>query len=500
MISRSYGSALPLIDIYDGMAREPIVTVVFPRFKEEVNLMGATEILASYAANLTYEDLPDPIIEQAKRVTMDTIGCMIGGVTLPLGKTIIEVAKEIGGGIPESTIIGTGTKVSCVAAAYANGALSDVLDWNDMLYVGHPATAAVSGALAMAEKEKASGKQFIEAIVAAYDVYGRIGLCLQPADEKQQTLWCKGATWIPFNSAVSVGKILGLDDVQMATAIGAAGAFAPLGAATKYIETRSDTYHYDHGLTSMVGLLAAMLAHKGLTGMNTLLEGPNGYVALAGGDQSNFDMLDSLLATLGKDYWILQTLFKRWPANLWVQNYLDVLHDLVKKNTIKAEDVEEVNCAPSLGMLMTYRARGTMDIAFSLAYMLAIALFEPEPGPNWHTDENMHSPKVLEMAKRIKKAEGAVEADRQHEFRNYWKGYWMPVQVEVVLKGGRRFMGYATYPKGHASNPLSYEELKKKFVYATSTVLKQNRIVEITATIEKLESISDITELVELLH
>ena len=70
-----------------------------------------------------------------------------------------------------------------------------------------------------------------------------------------------------------------------------------------------------------------------------------------------------------------------------VHDDLDVLDDLLTKHQFKAEDVEEVNCSPSLGMLMTYRARGTMDIAFSLAYMLSIALLEPKPGPNWHTDE-----------------------------------------------------------------------------------------------------------------
>jgi 2-methylcitrate dehydratase PrpD len=130
--------------------------------------MGATEILASYAADLKYESLPKPVVDQAKRIILDTIGCIIGGVPLPLGQTIISLAREMGGNTPESTILGTGIRVSSVAAAYANGALSDVLDWNDYLYVGHAATAAVSSALSMGEKKKASGKEVIEAIVAAY--------------------------------------------------------------------------------------------------------------------------------------------------------------------------------------------------------------------------------------------------------------------------------------------------------------------------------------------
>ena len=461
--------------------------------------MGATEILASYAANLRYEDLPEQVTDQAKRIIMDTIGCMIGGVPLPLGKTIVELAQDMGGGATEATIVGSGAKVSCVAAAYANGALSDVLDWNDMLYVGHPGTAAVGAGLAMAEREGASGKQLIEAVVAAYEVFGRVGICVQPSEERQQALWGM-LTWIPFNSAIAAGKILRLDGAQMATAIGTAGAFAPLGACWKYVETRSDTYHYNHGMTAMSGLFAAMHAHKGLTGMNTILKGPTGFWVLAGSDQCDFDRLDALLSTLGKDYWIMQTLYKRWPANLWVQSYLDVFTDLLKTHQIVADEIAEINVAPALAMLMTYRANGTMDAAFSLAYALAIAAYEPEPGTHWYADENMHSPKVLEMVKKVKKADGAQDADLNHEFRNYWNGYWMPVQVEIVTADNRRFSGHATYPKGHRDNPMSHAELKTKFRLASGSVLEQGRTEEVIAMIENLEDVSDIGRLAALLH
>ncbi len=461
--------------------------------------MGATEILASYAANLKYEDLPEPVVAQAKRIIMDTVGSMIGGVPLPLGNTIVELAQDMGGGASEATIVGSGAKVSCVAAAYANGALSDVLDWNDMLYVGHPATAAVGAGLAMAEKEGATGKQLIEAVVAAYEVFGRVGICVQPSEERQQALWGM-LTWIPFNSAIAAGKILRLDGAQMATAIGTAGAFAPLGACWKYVETRSDTYHYNHGMTAMSGLFAAMHAQKGLTGMNTILEGPTGFWVLAGSDQCDFDRLDALLTTLGKDYWIMQTLYKRWPANLWVQSYLDVFTDLMKTNNISPDDIAEINVSPALAMLMTYRANGTMDAAFSLAYALAVAAYEPEPGTQWYADENMHSPKVLELVKKVKKADGAQDADLNHEFRNYWNGYWMPVQVEIVTTANARHSGYATYPKGHRDNPMSHDELKTKFRQASASVLEPGRMDEVIATIENLEDVGDIGALAALLH
>ena len=333
--------------------------------------MGATETLAAFAAELRYDDLPAPVVHQTKRVILDLVGCAVSGVELPLGDQIIAEALELSGGGGGSRILGTSHHVSAAVAAYANGALSDVADWNDMLYVGHPGTAAVTGALAVGEREHASGRKMIEGVVAAYEVFGRVGMAVQPSEKRHEALWGM-LTWIPFNSAVAGGKILGLDAAAMATAIGASGAYAPLGACHKYVETRSDVYHFNHGMTAMAGVLAALNTSRGLRGMNTLIEGDTGFWVMAGSDQFDADGLDSSITDLGQRWWILETLFKRWPANLWVQSYLDILDQLVAGSGITATDVAEVRFAPSMEMLATYQGRGAMDAAFSLLYALAV--------------------------------------------------------------------------------------------------------------------------------
>jgi 2-methylcitrate dehydratase PrpD len=461
--------------------------------------MGATEMLSSYAAKLKYEDLPEAVVAQAKLILMDLIGCIISGVPLSIGTSIIKQAKDIGGGIAESRIIGTKEKVSCVAAAYANGALSDGTDWNDMLYVGHPATAAVSSALSIGEKYNSSGKEIIEAIVAAYEVFGRIGICVQPTEERQRALWGM-LTWIPFNSAIATGKLLKLNESQMATALGAAAAYAPLGACSKYVETRSDVYHYSHGMASMAGVLSALNTKNGLTGMNTILEGPNGFWVMAGSDQCDFDRLNKLIATLGKDFWVLKTLFKRWPANLWVQSYLDILDDLVNKYGIEANEIMEINYSPALPMLSTYKERGAMDAAFSISYMLSVYMFENKPGSTWYSDLNLHKKEVIDLVKKVKKREGAMDADLGHEFNNYWNGDWMPTQVEVKTKSDRSFMGYETYPKGHPSNPMDSSEMKEKFKFATRDVLKPQKVEKIITVIDQLENVTNISQLTDMLY
>lgn len=460
--------------------------------------MGATEILATYAADLTYDDLPVDVAHQAKRITLDLIGCAVSGVQLPLGAAIVDEAVELGGQ-GGSRILGTDTRVSCAAAAYANGALSDVADWNDMLYVGHPATAAVSAALAVGERENASGRAVVEAIVAAYEVFGRIGMAVQPSETRQEALWGM-LTWIPFNAAVAGGKILGLDGTAMATAIGAAGAYAPLGACHKYVETRSDVYHYGHGMTAMAGVLAALNAKRGLTGMNTLLEGDTGFWVLAGSDQCDFDGLDASLADLGTRWWTRETLFKRWPANLWVQGYLDVLDELVNQHALTADSVAEVRFSPSLEMLATYHGKGAMDAAFSVLYALAIALIEPEATSAWYADERLHDPAVLEMIERVAPRDGAAKASLIHEFRNYWAGSWMPTQVEVLTRSGDRHQGYTTFPRGHAENPMTDDELVDKFRRATNATLGRAQADAVVDAVWSLDELADISELTDLVR
>lgn len=460
--------------------------------------MGATEILAAFAADLRYDQLPDAVVHQAKRVVLDLVGCAVSAVELPLGNQIIDEALELSGGGGASRILGTTHQVSPAVAAYANGALSDVADWNDMLYVGHPATAAVSAALALGEREHASGRNVVEAVVAAYEVFGRVGMAVQPSEERHKALWGM-LTWIPFNSAIAGGKILGLDAGAMATAIGAAGAYAPIGACHKYVETRSDVYHFNHGMTAMAGALAALNTSRGLRGMNTLIEGDTGFWVMAGSDQFDADGLDASIADLGQRWWILETLFKRWPANLWVQSYLDIVDELVADTGITADDVAEVRFSPSMEMLATYQGRGAMDAAFSVLYAIAIALVEPEASALWYADDRLNDPAVLDLVARVTPRDGAANASLIHEFRNYWAGSWMPTQVELVTNGGERHAGYATFPKGHPANPMSDDELVDKFRRAAGATCGPSGTEAIIEAIWALDELEDVTELTALI-
>src|SRR6266511_3899997 len=98
-----------------------------------------TRDLARFAVETRYEDLPDSVIHETKRILMDSIGCAIGALTIDKGKMSVSMAKRLGGR-PEATIFGTGDKVSLTTAALANGELMFTLDYHNIMSNAHDGT------------------------------------------------------------------------------------------------------------------------------------------------------------------------------------------------------------------------------------------------------------------------------------------------------------------------------------------------------------------------
>lgn len=459
--------------------------------------MGPTKTLGSYVSKAEYEDLPEEVIHQAKRCILDTIGCMLSGCTTSLGKNIISLAKDMGGVGGTSTIAGGKGKVSPVQAAFANAALADVLDWNDFLFVGHCGCGTIPAALAVGEMGHVSGRDLITAVVMGYEVMGRIGLAVQPTEARFMQLWGV-PSWVPFAAAVSAGKILRLNESQMATAIGYAGAFAPVPASWKYVETRSDVYHCIHGWCSMAGVFAALHAKRSFGGMNTILDGKHGWWLMAGSDRCNFRLMTR---GLGKEYLILKTLVKRFPSNLWNQSFLDALYEAIKDQRLQIEDVGKVRVSPHLAMIMTYKQAGIMDAEFSLPYNIALAILERKPSHKWYAEEKLSDPRVLDLISKVEVSKTQNFFMPFQCFSELWAGRWFsPVIVEIITRDQKHFKGKAYYPRGHPQNPLTDDELREKFRNASTYTLNCELVNELIKMVNRLEEVNDVSELVALFY
>src|ERR1700720_4663731 len=187
--------------------------------------------LAEYAAALRYQDLPAPVVQQAKECIIDTVAAGICGSALPWSRIVIDYAERTGPG-GKCHILGRGgPAVQAPAAALANGALAHAFELDCLTRPGagaHPGATVLPPALAIAQEVGASkpigGKALIAALVAGNEVMIRIGRATGHTNEARG-FHAPGTTG-PFGAAVACGHLLGLDAAKMTNAIGIAGSLA----------------------------------------------------------------------------------------------------------------------------------------------------------------------------------------------------------------------------------------------------------------------------------
>lgn len=235
-----------------------------------------TRILADYAAGLKYEELPADVVEQAKKIILHTIAVSIASSNMSptVNAAAVAAARRSG---PDATIWGAkGVRVSPSDAVYANGTAADVLDWEDCTWTGHASAGAIPASFAYGEQKHAGGREVITAIVAAYEVYQRIAMAVQPDFD---TYLAQGrgwglVNWQIFASAVAAGKMLGLDAAQMAACISLAAYQAPTLMGK---DGDGDIYHYAHGIAGRSGAESAEITRQGFEYYADGLEGDTGY-------------------------------------------------------------------------------------------------------------------------------------------------------------------------------------------------------------------------------
>jgi len=458
--------------------------------------MEYTKKLANYAVDLKYEDLPQEAIHQAKLLTLHTLGVGLAACHTEQGKRAIALAKEMSGAKKESTILGDGSKVGCAQAGLVNGTITDSLDWEDCSWTGHPSSGAVPAALAVGERLKSSGKDFLTSVVTGYELYERIAMAVQPGPDFGWMTKGWGLTsWVIYAAAVPAAKLMNLDKLQMENLIGIAGALTPTINVQVHL-TRTDFYHYQWGLCCMNGITSALIAESGISPLPDYLDGDTGYwVTMT--DACKWDWLDK---GLGKDYLIMETYFKHWPTNMWINQPLDGIDSIMKKHNIGPEDVKEIIVSPEVESRMAYHPDGyksLVDAEFSIPFCIATLMYDPEPGPNWYTEEKRNDPKILELAGKVKAGKPYVTL--RDNFELFRAGDYPKFTLEVTTNDGRTLIEEVPLPKGHPRNMMTNDEFADRFRRAASFALKPKTIEKAIDKIMNLEKVKNVSEIGDLM-
>src|SRR6516162_4755603 len=295
-----------------------------------------TADMSQWAARVKFEDLPADAIYQAKRFFLDSIGCALGGYQQHDVAIALDVLDEIAGS-GKATVIGTGKHMDAVSASLANALMIRCMDYNDIYWKQDPSHPSdiFSAAMACGERAGSDGRELIVGLVLGHEFEMR--LCEAAFPGIRERGW-HHATLTAFVSPIVAGRALRLSGEQIQHAIGiSASRQCTLGAVTAgKLTMMKNTVD---PLATQSGVLAALLAERGYTGPEHVLDGKEGLTHCLGPDWK----LNVLTDGLGDSWRITQCGMKAFPTEALTHAPISALLDLVKKNNLYPEQVARVH-------------------------------------------------------------------------------------------------------------------------------------------------------------
>ncbi len=447
----------------------------------------AAEALSEFTYNLKYEDLSNGVVKKSKQLLLDTLGCALGGYLSEPSRIVRSMVKDLGGR-PEATVIGSGDRTSSPNAVLANCVMVRYLDFMDIYFNKdgcHPSE-NIPTALAVGERTQALGKDLLTAIVIGFEIQQRFADAI-PCHLLQ---W-HHVTIAGYVTPLIAGKLLGLNQDQLTHAVGISGshnhALADLlGEWWRGTGQISMMKAIGYGFGSQSGIIAALLAQKGFTGPNTIIESFGRVVA----KEENL----APIISGGDRFKILDTSLKAYPSEYLSQSSLDAMFELIRKHNIQAEDVEAINIKTHsyvsiLTQLSSYKPETRESADHSLPYCLAVGLIEGELGPDQFKREQWKDPKVLDLMSRIK-----IEIDK--ELSALYPPA-RPVILEIRIKNGECYKTRVDYPRGDPHNPMTDKETEAKFKKLAGNLIQESQMREIIDLVNHIEEISNVSELME---
>jgi 2-methylcitrate dehydratase len=446
-----------------------------------------TRTLADYVAGITDEQLSSAAIHETKRRLIDTIGCALGGYTSEPAAIGRRLAAEQSGE-PAARVFGSGARTSMEMATFANTIMARYLDCNDT-YVskgsGHPSD-MMPACLAVADAHHASGKDTLLSIAAAYEVFTALADVVGLRDRG----WDQGV-FVVLGSAAGAAKLLKLTSEQTANALSIA-----VTANIPTRQTRAGELAMWKGCATAAaarsGVFAALLAHKGMTGPTAAFEGRHGVFEQVTGP---FEL--GRLGGGGIPFGIERTNVKFFPAEYHSQAPLWLALEIRRK--VRVEDIESIDVETYYTAWSEIgsepekwhpKTRETAD--HSLPYLLGVALMDGCISAESFSDARIADPQLSRLMQRI----------RVSENKAYTQAFpdKLITRIDVTTRDGQRLTETASYPKGHAKNPMSDADIESKFVDLSKGLMSPEAGGALLGALWRIDQINDVGSIIDLIR
>jgi 2-methylcitrate dehydratase PrpD len=458
--------------------------------------MGATEKIARFIADTSYEDLPRDAVEKAKRTALDCVGAALAGVTEPVSQTVTAYATKLGGP-QQASVFGAAVKVSVADAALANGCIAHALDYDDCgVKIGHPSVLVLPAVLSLGEHLGASGREILTAYILGLEIEGKLAL---HADFKLMQARLNHQTWYgSIGAAAACAKLMRLDVAKTRMALGIAGNFA-CGLSANH---GSMAGAMAAGNACRNGVTAALMAEKGITANANIIEAKNGfYDTLVG--PGHYDA-ERMAESLGKPFYIETPGIglKKYPSCYHTHRALDGVFQLLGEHRLSDKDIAEVDVGTSeraMRVLAFSEPATPYQAKFSMPHCIAAAVVDHEVTLETFTDHKFRDRNIVEARKKIHLSfpdvpiwPGLADVGPDTEFVGN------PVTIRTT--NGQSYSARVDIPRGDPALPLSDDDLLEKYRDCARAQLSQDGIERSAGLVRELEKVGDAGTLMGILR
>lgn len=447
----------------------------------------ATLQLASWATNLTFTDLTAPVIEAAVTSVYNWAGCAIGGYAQDAPHIAQITTQPFFGGPPTSSILGANGSISggyadAQLAALLNGIASHIDDYDDthLETIIHPAGPVASALLAVAEWQgPVTGKDFLTAFVAGVEAECKLGLSVTP--EHYDVGWHITSTVGSIGASVAVGKLIGLDTVQMQNAIGVAA--TQVVGMQEFFGSMTKSFHV--GRAAQGGMLGALLAKNNYTSSLQALEAEYGWLHVVSTRENATAYFDQL----GQIWEIEKNTFKPFPCGIVLHPAIDAATQLHNESIAQGKDIASIKSinlqVNSEVLVLTGKTspKTGLEGKFSVYHAVAVGVLYGEATPTYFTDEAVTNATVVEFRKKVN-----VTTDDARFSKDQ-------ATVTIEFEDGSTLEKHIEHAIGSLENPLTEAELKKKFVDQVSKRIGDARAEKAYAAFKGIGNITDVGQL-----
>lgn len=435
---------------------------------------------AAFCADTRFERLPGPVMSQAKKVVLDTVGVALAGLgSMEFPRLLMDYLAGLGGR-EEATIVGMQGKFPAISAAMANAASAHAIDMDDGHRFGalHPGTVVIPAALAAAEMSGALCRELLTGIVCGYEVMIRVGMAINPSSLRRGH-HPTGITGV-FGAVAAAANILGLTDDQTVGAFGLAGLQGSGLLQVNHDSRGAAVKPINPARAAQSGLLAAILAQKGAVGPLRIFEGEEGFLQ-AMTDEAHEERL---VHGLGAQWEILNVYFKLYAACRHAHAAIDAAREAFTAGKLTPEQIErvEVETYSAVARLAGIPDPATTSAArFSTQFSIALALCTGDAGSDKYTETRLQDPRLQELSRKV-----ALRVSPEwEELYPQQRG----ATVSIFDHSGGSHMSRVELAKGEPENPAAWQEIQAKFRGNASMVLDEKNVRALEEAVSNLESV-----------